>query len=86
MGPDNIPPKVLSALSENDGFVDAVTCLFNKCFRTSTIPKIWKTANITALQKKSSKTDRSNYRSIILTLILCKVYEKLLRTENIRIY
>ena len=81
MGPDNIPPKVLSALSENDGFVDAVTCLFNKCFRTSTIPKIWKTANVTALHKKGSKTDRSNYRPISLTCILCKVYEKLLRTH-----
>ena len=81
MGPDNIPPKVLSALSENDGFVEAVTCLFNKCFSTATMPKIWKTANVTALHKKGSKTDRSNYRPISLTCILCKVYEKLVRAH-----
>ena len=55
MGPDNIPPKVLSALSENDGFVEAVTCLFNKCFSTESMPKIWKTAHVTALHKKDQK-------------------------------
>ena len=81
MGPDNIPPKVLLALSENEGFVEAVTDLFTKCFSTQSMPKIWKTANVTALHKKGSKTDRSNYRPISLTCILCKVYEKLLRAH-----
>ena len=74
--------KVLSALSENDVFVEAVTCLFNKCFSTASMPKIWKTAVI-ALHKKGSKTDRSNYRPISVTCILCKVYEKLLRAHII---
>ena len=81
MGPDNVPPKVLSALSENDGFVDAVTVLFNRCFNTNSIPKIWKTAHVTALHKKGSKTDRSNYRPISITCIICKVYEKLIRAH-----
>ena len=81
MGPDNIPPKVLSALAETDGFVEAVTILFNKCFNTTSVPEIWKTAHVIALHKKGSKTDRSNYRPISLTCILCKVYEKLLRAH-----
>ena len=34
MGPDDVPPKVLAALSEIDGFVQAVAKLFNKCFNT----------------------------------------------------
>ena len=81
MGPDNIPPKVLAALSENDGFVKSVTELFNKCFNSCSIPQIWKTAKVIALHKKGSKTDSSNYRPISLTCILCKVYEKLVRAH-----
>ena len=81
MGPDNVPPKVLASLSEIDEFVNAVTALFNKCFNTKSIPKIWKTANVIALHKKGSKTDSSNYRPISLTCILCKVYEKLIRAH-----
>ena len=81
MGPDNVPPKVLAALSENDGFVKSVTELFNKCFNSKSIPKIWKTANVIALHKKGSKNDCTNYRPISLTCIICKVYEKLIRTH-----
>ena len=45
------------------------------------MPSIWKTANVTALHKKGSKCDPSNYRPISLTCILCKVYEKIIRTH-----
>ena len=81
MGPDNIPPKVLSALSKDDGFVRAVTEFFNKCFDSGSIPQIWKTAKVIALHKKGSKSNCANYRPISLTCILCKVYEKLVRAH-----
>ena len=84
MGPDNVHPKVLAALSEIDEFVTAVTELFNKCFDSNSIPKIWKTANVIALHKKGSKTDFRNYRPISLTCIICKVYEKLVRAHILK--
>ena len=81
MGPDNIHPKVLSVLSGNKNFVESVQKLFNMCFSSGEIPKIWKTANVMALHKKGSKMDCANYRPISLTCILCKLYEKIIRSH-----
>ena len=81
MGPDGVHPKVLATLAKNDSFVNAITLLFKKCFESSCIPDEWKTANVRALHKKGSKTDPSNYRPISLTCIMCKVYEKIIRTH-----
>ena len=81
MGPDGVHPKLLSTLAKNSEFVTSITLLFKKCFETSSIPSQWKTANVRALHKKGSKTDPSNYRPISLTCIICKVYEKLIRTH-----
>ena len=81
MGPDNIHPKLLVYLAENESFVEAVTLLFKKCYTSGQIPLVWKTANVTALHKKGSKTDPSHYRPISLTCILCKVYESNIRSH-----
>jgi transposase len=80
-GPDNINPKLLLSLGENEQFVHAVTLLFRKCFESGSIPSQWKTANVVALHKKGSKTLASNYRPISLTCILCKLYEQLIRVH-----
>ena len=79
MGPDNIHPKLLKSLSENLGFVSAITKLFIECTKTCKIPEQWKTAFVTSLHKKGSKKDPLNYRPVSLTCILCKIYEKLIR-------
>ena len=71
----------MATLGKNDTFVSAITVLFKKCYDSSKIPELWKTANVRALQKKGSKNDPSNYRPISLTCIICKVYEKLLRAH-----
>lgn len=81
MGPDNINPKLLLSLTENDNFISAVTILFKKCYESGCIPLQWKTANVLALHKKGSKTAASNYRPISLTCIICKSYEQIIRTH-----
>ena len=78
-GPDNINPKLLVSLADNQHFVTAITSLFVKCFETGSIPLEWKTANVVALHKKGSKSLASNYRPISLTCIMCKLYEQLIR-------
>ena len=83
-GPDSIHPKILKTLSENEDFVDAVTLLFKKCYDSGKIPEIWKTAKVTALHKKGSKCDAKNYRPISLTCILCKLFEKLIRSHILK--
>ena len=84
MGPDEVHPKVLVSLAQIQSFVEAVTMLFKQCYETGSIPLIWKTAKVTALHKKGSKTDPSNYRPISLTCILCKLYETIIRAHILK--
>ena len=81
MGPDNINPKLLLCLAENESFVDAITALFKQCYETGSIPLKWKVANVVALHKKGSKTVASNYRPISLTCLLCRIYEKCIKSH-----
>jgi hypothetical protein len=81
MGPDEIHPKILKFLSTNDGFINAITTLFNTCISDETIPAIWKTAIVIPIHKKGSFHLSSNYRPVSLTCILCKIYEKFIRTH-----
>ena len=81
MGPDGIHPKLLKSLSEDSRFVDALVKLFKKCTDSGVIPKIWKTAIVSALFKNGSKKLPLNYRPVSLTCILCKVYERLIRSS-----
>ena len=78
-GPDSVHPKLLKSLSDDNNFINAITKLFVNCATSGTIPKIWKTASVTALFKKGSKADPLNYRPVSLTCILCKVYEQFVR-------
>ena len=81
MGPDMVHPKVLTVLSDNTNFVTALTFLYNRCYAEGKIPQIWKTASVTPLHKKGPKTEASNYRPKSLTSVLCKIYEKFVRSH-----
>ena len=81
MGPDEIHPKILRFLSTNVGFINALTILFNKCIKDENIPNIWKTATVVPLHKKGSIHLPNNYRPVSLTCILCKIFEKFIRTH-----
>jgi hypothetical protein len=81
IGPDGVHPKLLKALAVDKQFVGAVTELFRKCSDTGKLPSVWKSATVVALFKKGSKSDPLNYRPVSLTCILCKVYEKLIRSH-----
>ena len=81
VGPDNVHPKLISNLSKNKDFVKALTELYRQCYGSSYIPNVWKTAHVTAIHKKGCKSDAQNYRPVSLTCILCKVYEKIVRSH-----
>ena len=85
MGPDNIHPKLLKYLAENDNFVEALTILLNKCVDQECIPAVWKSALVIPIHKKGSVHQAENYRPVSLTCILCKLYETILR-EHILSY
>ena len=82
-GPDGVHPKLLKSLAGDSSFVDALVQLFRVCTDSGKLPDIWKSANLSALFKKGSKTDPLNYRPVSLTCILCKVYEKVIRISMV---
>jgi len=56
--------------------------IFNKSLEENEIPDEWKRANITPIFKKGDKSLVSNYRPVSLTILFCKVMEKLIK-QNI---
>ena len=76
-GPDKVPAKVLKELSEELAL--PLTILYNKSLETGSLPSEWKTAEVTAIFKKGTKTDPSNYRPVSLTCIVCKILEQFIR-------
>ena len=72
-GPDNLPPRILSALA--DELAPVLTFIFQQSYDTNRLPDDWSTALVTPVHKKAEKTNPANYRPISLTCICCKVME-----------
>ena len=81
IGPDNIHPKLLRSLADDSSFIFALAKLFCVIIDTGKLPNIWKSANLTALFEKGSKTDPLNYRPVSLTCIICKVFERIVKSS-----
>ena len=76
MGPDNCHLWLLKESAET--LVQPLCYIFSKTLETGSIPKAWKTANVTALYKnKGGKSDPLNYRPVSLTSVPSKLCEKL---------
>ena len=58
--------------------------IFQSSYSHGIVLLSWKSANITAVFKKGSKSDSPNYRLISLTSIPCKVMERIIRDVMIR--
>ena len=80
-GPDNISVKFLKT------YVNEVSPILREIYRKSldsgSLPEQWKKANVTAVHKKGSKFEPSNYRPISLTSVPCKILETLMRKKVI---
>jgi hypothetical protein len=74
-GPDNVPALFLINCTKS--IVEPIVLLFNRSFAECTVPSIWKSAFITPVHKKGSKTEVTNYRPISKLCILSKLLEKL---------
>ena len=55
--------------------------LYNKSLQSGALPHEWKLAEVTAVHKKGSKSDRDSYRPISLTIVCCKIMETLIRNH-----
>ena len=55
--------------------------IFQRSLDTGKLPDIWKVANVSPIFKKGEKSDPSNYRSISLTCVLCKILEHIVASS-----
>lgn len=75
-GPDEINNKVLKEVA--DVISPPLTDLYNYSLKCSSVPDIWKKANVTPVHKKDDKTQVENYRPISLLSTLGKILEKVI--------
>ena len=74
-GPDNITAKDLSL--NPDASIDGLQYVVKSSLLSGNFPAKWKTSKVTAVFKKGSKSDCSNYRPISLLSIPSKIVEHL---------
>jgi hypothetical protein len=75
-GPDELPSRVLKEVAKE--ISEPLTFIFQQSYDQGQLPKDWNRAIVTALYKKGSKMDPSNYRPVSLTCILCKTMEHII--------
>jgi Reverse transcriptase (RNA-dependent DNA polymerase)/Endonuclease-reverse transcriptase len=78
-GPDGIGSMVLRELA--DQIKDPLAAIYRKSIDSGVVPDDWKSAHVTPIYKKGSKSDPANYRPVSLTSVCCKVLEGLIRDQ-----
>ena len=82
-GCDKYPPELFSCAGT--GVIQSILAIFNKIKELRDVPDQWDIVKIvTIYKKKGCKKDLKYYRGIFLTIIISKIFEKLIkaRTEN----
>lgn len=78
-GPDNISSKFLIKCAPSIAL--PISILFSKSLSQGVVPSLWKSAFITPIHKKGSKTDVTNYRPISKLCIIAKLFERIIYNQ-----
>ena len=78
-GPDCVPFSLLVNCATE--LAPVLLLIFSHSLCHGVIQKFWKRAAIIPIYKSGDKTVPSNYRSISLTYVICKVIERMIRTQ-----
>jgi hypothetical protein len=76
IGPDQIPSILIKTYGHL--FSDAITFIFNYCFKSCTFPTIWKRGVGIPVLKAGSPADVDNYRIIVVLCSLNLIFERLI--------
>ena len=79
IGPDELHPRMLRELA--DYIAEPLFSIMTKSLREGCLPDDWKIANVSPVYKKGNKNLAENYRPISLTSIVCRVMEKIIKTQ-----
>ena len=58
-----------------------LSIILNDSFATGQLPDVWKSAIISAIHKKGSKSQAINYRPVSLTSFVCKLMESIIKNH-----
>ena len=78
-GPNGFGSNMLKDLSEELSV--PLSMLFNQSLRQCTVPSDWKTANVSPIFKKGTKSNPGYYWPISLTSLIGKTMESVLKDE-----
>ena len=78
-GPDEMHPYLLGKTCQDIAL--PLSLIMQSSYDKSVLPQDWKDANVSPIFKKGRKADRSNYRPVSLTSIICKLMETLIRDK-----
>ena len=78
-GPDGISNEILKRCEKE--LLVPICIIFNKSIKESTIPDLWRCANVTPIFKKGTKEDPLNYRPVSLTCVLSKILETIIKNR-----
>ena len=76
-GPDAIPNRFMKETVDEISL--PLSILFSKSLKERKIPDEWRTANVTPIYKKGSKSEPGNYRPVSLTSSVGKLMEKIVK-------
>ena len=76
-GPDGVGPQLLQKLIES--LDRPLAAIMQKSLDSGVVPRDWRTANVTPIFKKGSRSAPGNYRPVSLTSVCCKVMEQILK-------
>ena len=77
--PDKVTALFLKNIIAN--IADPLCILYNACLDDGYVPNEWKIAYVVPIFKKGNPQMPSNYRPVSLTSLLCKVLERVVRTQ-----
>ena len=79
-GPDLLPARILKEFAAE--LSPYLSPIFQRSFDTGTVPKDWRTGNVTTIFKKGEQFKASNYRPVFLNSLCCKIQEHVI-TSNV---
>ena len=78
-GPDGLGPQILQELK--DIIASPLATIMRRSLKGGTVPKDWKTANVTPIYKKGNKSSPGNYRPVSLTSVCGRILESIIKDE-----